>query len=274
MVIDSVFLGRDSLSKVDIEKVRSFLLRLKVAKDSLRDVAIYYRDRYETAQGNLVAETKKPKYDPTKQKVVDKNLGTYNPETEAVIDKKTKVVRQGEKTVDANASVYDPKKDTAISRNTSTSTGTANAEEPDPVPSFKAPFMLEANWRGKADLDLLLTDESGATILCKQLACKSKFAELKSSGKKDTIQFEQLTVTTRIPKKYELRGAIYTRPGAKKVESVVFNGYYIVKPLGKRGEKKSISKLIKAGSVGKVGTLLGTLEVFPDNNVIFTPTKD
>lgn len=256
--IDMVLSGKDTISKVDIQKVRFFLLKLKVQTDSVRDIAIYYRN---------------------KSKELENGINTISQKLKKCEEDKSKLCECKPVKVQVPIPLPPPttKPEPPIVK--PQPKDTSKRQKPDdPGIPMKDPFVFEVNWRGKADIDLLLMDATGQNFICRNVGggCRGKYAKIEASGRRDTIQYERITVVSRNPERYEVRVAIFNRPGfGSRESSVNINGHYFVKPNPNTSAykvpfKRTISTEKRGG---KPGIAIGILEVTADN-VKFIPNKE
>ncbi len=274
IVIDSLFLGKDTLDQVDIRLLRETMTSLRSRVDSVEQTAISYRREVvrRKSQQVLLEDSLRSmrtalRAMEVKQQAKSKSSPAKpSPPIAETRSKPTPRTTTSTTTTAATAS-------TTTSSSTSAKAQEAKVRPRDPMPEMLDPFMVDIRWEGTSDVDLLLLNKAGV-VLCNDSRCNKKFADLERSGKRDTMQYERLRVISRSADTYEVRVAIHSRFGSRSSDgpTTISGDYYIKPDPNGPARKLSFNREVaprQRGDDGAPGVRVGTLTITDDGDVVF-----
>ena len=294
VVIDSLYLGKDTLTRVDLERLRENMLSLRTRVDSIQRTAMAYRrevvrrkTRQVILEDSIRLLRQRTAADPEARRPVAASLPKPKPAPRSLPTRRPAPVAAaptpnagagGQAVALPTRSVDSPTAPTPLAQNPAAppaqpTTQAARATPGDPMPDMLDPFMVDVRWSGTEDVDLLLLNRAGV-VVCNDSRCNKKYAGMERSGKRDTAQYERLRVTSRQAEEYEVRLAIHTRFGGKRgTDPVSVSGTYYTKPdpagpATKRAFTREVAPK-QRGDNGAPGVKVGTLTITDDGDVVF-----
>ena len=277
IVIDSLYLGQDTLTTLDIELLRESMSALRTRVDSVQEAAAIYRNevvRSKARQVVLLDSLRRARTDLRRSKQQNKSSDpaakASPPVPKPLPTRKTPQQRpQASTTPTADPSSTSP---STTSPSVAATPAQASSSPRDPMPEMLDPFMVDIKWNDEQDIDLLLLSRAGV-VLCNDSRCNKKYAAHERSGKRDTAQYERMRLTSREPETYEVRVAVHSRFGGKGGDAVPVRGdYYIKQAPGEIAVKRSFALEVsprQRGESGAPGARLGSITITDDGKVVF-----
>jgi len=273
IVIDSLYLGQDTLTTIDVSLLRENMLHLRTKIDSITSTGAQLR--------KALVQRK------AKQVQLEDSLRTMRQQLRTAQQKKTNVRPAAPKPIvtkpppklerDKKAVIQPIAKANTPNTVTPQKSSSRLTKPRDPMPEMLDPFMVDVRWKSTSDVDLLLLNNAGI-VICNDSRCSKKFAALERSGKRDTLQYERMRVISREPTTYDLRIAIHSGFGRKKGEGpvTVTGDYYIKQSPNAVATKRSFTQEVlprQRGDNGAPGISIGSLTINTDGAVVFNPSK-
>ena len=277
IIIDSLYLGEDTVTTIDVSLLRETMSSLRTKVDSItssgaqlqralvqrKSVQVQLEDslRILRQQLRIVRQAQKARPSPPKP----------------IARRPVAKVQQADQ---IRSSTTFKTKATASSPNNTSPSKPAQATPTrprDPMPEMLDPFMVDVRWNAKTDVDLLLLNKAGV-VVCNDNRCSKKFAALERSGKRDTLQYERMRVTSREATTYDVRLAIHSGFGRKSTGGAVAvtGDYYIKQSPNAVATKRSFTQEVmprQRGENGAPGISIGTLSINADGSVVFNPSQ-
>ena len=281
VVIDSLYLGKDTLTTIDIQLLREAMTSLRSRVDSMEASAIALRNdliRRKAQQVQLEDSLRKTRIELRilESKTKDRTEPIAKVEKLPTSRNASRPVRPVVTNSSSTTTPLSTSRDSASKSTSVTSTQSASPSQTtvrDPMPAMMDPFMIDVRWTGEQDVDLLLLNKAGV-VICNDSRCNKKFAAHERSGKRDTAQYERMRVISREPEEYEVRLAIHSRfGGGKNAGPVTVQGDFYLKqspatPASKRPFETEVAPR-QRGENGAPGVKIGTLQITDDGKVVF-----
>ena len=296
VVIDSLYLGQDTLSRVDLELLRSHLTQLRLRVDSAQQTTLAFQREVVRRKSLQVlledslrvmrkrtgsADSDRSESQPTARVPTPRPAPRSLPTRDSREASRGRTAATSERTATNNgprATTRSAPDSSRASAQSATKEATAQrAPTRDPMPEMLDPFMVDVRWSGEEDVDLILLNRAGV-LVCNDSRCNKRYAAMERSGKRDTAQYERMRVTTRQAETYDVRLAIHTRfGGGRNGETLAVAGSYYLKPdpRGPARKQTFVQEVAprQRGDNGAPGVSIGTLTITDDGDVVFTPSS-